>query len=81
MSGSFERLLAKSGGDYLIGAAFTVADISLYDVVFILRRILPDMMAAAPTLAAWFDRVAARTKLKAYFDSGARLPVNANGLG
>jgi glutathione S-transferase len=76
--GYLDRLLAANrGGDgYFVGAGVSVADLALYYVLEILRdNGLGAPVERSPRLLAFFERVAARPRLRAYLDSPRRFPV------
>lgn len=81
--GHLEAFAAAHGGPFLTGPAITVADLVAWDLIDTHHRILPDLLAGSPTLAAWFARVSARPGLKAYVDSDPahRRAANGNKLG
>ena len=56
-----------AGRDYLMGADFSVADGYLFTVSRWARHMKIDT-AAMPTLAAWYERVAARPKVKSVLE-------------
>jgi GSH-dependent disulfide-bond oxidoreductase len=58
-----EAALAKS--DYLVGNAFSLADIDAYTLVDPLADLAPELIAAAPKTKAWLKRIAARPSVKA----------------
>ena len=57
---NFARLLDGAGGTYLSGAAPTVGDFTVYDVLVVAEKQIPKLLDAYPTLSAFRDRVAAR---------------------
>lgn len=80
---AFEKAIKNNGGDYLVGANITVADYSVFDMVDIVQRIVPDLLDEAPTLKAWHERMLARAGIAAYIASNPphRERVNNNTLG
>jgi len=57
---------ALSGGAYLAGPAFTLADAFLLPTMYYMAR-MPEsgeMLKASPNLSAWYDRVSARASVK-----------------
>jgi glutathione S-transferase len=80
----FERVLAKSGGPYLIGRSLSYADLSVFQVVEGLRYAFPRTMRRlekkAPRVVALHDRVAARPRIAAYLASERRIPFNRSGI-
>jgi glutathione S-transferase len=80
----FERVLAKSGGPYLIGRNLGYADLSVFQVVEGLRYAFPRAMRRlekkAPRVVALHDRVAARPRIAAYLASERRIPFNRSGI-
>ncbi len=82
--GYFERVLARSGGPYLLGRKLTYADLSLFQIVEGLRYAFPKAMKRlekkCPRLVALHDRVAARPRIKAYLASERRIAFNEWGI-
>ncbi len=82
--GYFERVLKKSGGDYLLGRRLTYADLSLFQIVAGLRYAFPKAMTrlekAIPRACALHERVARRERIKAYLASKRRIPFNVEGV-
>lgn len=80
-----EAFAAAHGGPFLIGKSITYADYVLFDLLNTMLRLIPDLLTAfnTPTLAAWYERFAARPNLKKYIDSNPvhRQKANGNGLG
>jgi glutathione S-transferase len=82
--GYFERVLAKSGGPWLLGRRLTYADLSLFQAVAGLRYAFPKAMKRlerkVPRVVALHDRVAERPRIKAYLASSRRLAFNEDGI-
>jgi glutathione S-transferase len=82
--GYFERVLAKSGGPWLLGRRLTYADLSLFQAVAGLRYAFPKAMKRlernVPRVVAVHDRVAERPRIKAYLASSRRLAFNEQGI-
>jgi glutathione S-transferase len=82
--GYFERVLERSGGNFLAGRRLTYADLSLFQIVAGLRYAFPKAMKRAekkaPTIVALHDRVAARPRIAAYLASKRRIPFNQMGI-
>jgi len=80
----FERVLAKSGGNFLLGRRLSYADLSLFQIVEGLRFAFPKAMRRVekkiPRIVALHDRVAARPRIAAYLQSGERIPFNQYGI-
>jgi glutathione S-transferase len=81
----FENLLARpEPKDYLLGAAVTYADLSLFQLVVGLRYAFPKALAGIdagyPLLMALHDRVAKRPHIAAYLKSKRRLAFNDEGI-
>jgi len=55
---TLDQALADGGG-FLVGRRFTVADLNVGGVIFYLRGV-PDALAAAPHLAAWWQAIGQR---------------------
>lgn len=81
--GYFERVLQRHG-EYLVGAALSYVDLSLFQTLEGLAYAFPRAMAAReptiPGLVALRERVRARPRLAAYLASDRRLPFNETGI-
>ena len=79
-----ERVLANSGGPYLIGRKLTYADLSLFQIVEGLRYAFPQRMKRferkVPRVVALHDRVAKRPRIAAYLASPRRIAFSQWGL-
>jgi glutathione S-transferase len=82
--GYFERIVAMSGGPYLLGRRVTYADLSLFQIVAGLRYAFPKRMRRferkVTRLIALHDRVAQRPRIKAYLASKRRIAFNEWGI-
>jgi glutathione S-transferase len=84
--GYFERVLATNprGSRFLVGAALTYADLSLFQVVAGLSYAFPTAMARSarkwPRVNALHESVADRPRIAAYLVSERRLPFNPQGI-
>jgi glutathione S-transferase len=85
--GWFEEILAHnkaSGGRHLVGRSLTYADLSLFQAVEGLNYAFPKAthrnLAKVPHVAALHEAVAKRPRLRAYFESGRRIPFNTQGI-
>lgn len=82
--GYFERVLQKSGGDFLLGRKLTYADLSLFQMIAGLRYAFPKAMARLekklPRTRALHDRVCARERIAAYLASPRRIAFNREGI-
>jgi glutathione S-transferase len=82
--GYFERVLAKSGGPYLLGRRLSYVDLSLFQVVEGLRYAFPKRMKRfekkVPKVIALHDRVAKRPRIAAYLASKRRIPFSQWGI-
>lgn len=82
--GYFERVLANSGGPWLLGRKFTYADLSMFQLVAGLRYAFPKAMKrierGTPGLLALHERVARRPRIEAYLASERRIPFNESGI-
>ncbi len=82
----FETILQRNpkGDAHLVGARLTTADLSLFQVVEGLSYAFPKAMKRelpkAPRVVALRDRVAARSRIKAYVASERRIPFNEDGI-
>jgi glutathione S-transferase len=82
--GYFERVLAKSGGPYLLGRRLCHVDLSLFQVVEGLRYAFPNRMKRfekkVPRVIALHDRVAKRPRIAAYLASKRRIAFSQWGI-
>ena len=84
--GYFERILARNphGDTYLVGAALSYADLSMFQIIAGLRYAFPHAMQRLapghPRLLALHQRTASRPRLAAYLASSRRLPFNQQGI-
>jgi glutathione S-transferase len=82
--GYFERVLAKSGGPYLLGRRLSYVDLSLFQVVEGLRYAFPNRMRRfekkVPRVIALRDRVAKRPRIAAYLASKRRIAFSQWGI-
>ncbi len=82
--GYFERVIAGSGGPFLLGRTLSYADLSLFQVVEGLRYAFPSAMSRfekkIPRVVALRDRIAARPRIAAYLESGRRIAFNEMGI-
>jgi glutathione S-transferase len=81
--GWFERVLG-GGGPWLLGPAWTYADLSLFQLLEGLAYAFPKRMATLaadiPSVVALRERVRALPALADYLHGGRRLPFNEDGL-
>jgi glutathione S-transferase len=82
--GYFERVLERSGGNYLGGRRVSTADLSLFQIVAGLRYAFPRAMKRlarrVPRVVDVHDRVAARPRIAAYLQSDRRIAFNELGI-
>jgi len=82
--GYFERLLARSGGPYLLGRRLCYVDLSLFQIVEGLRYAFPKRMKRferkVPRIVALHDRVAKRPRIAAYLASNRRIAFSQWGI-
>jgi glutathione S-transferase len=84
--GYFERVLERNptGDAHLVGAWLSYPDLSLFQVVAVLRYAFPRAMArlerGVPRVIALHDRVAERPRIAAYLASPWRLPFSEEGI-
>jgi glutathione S-transferase len=80
----FERVLAASGGPWLLGRSLTYPDLSLFQMVTGLRYAFPRAMARIerryPLVVSLQARVAAHPRLARYFRSARRTAFNQQGI-
>lgn len=82
--GYFERVLVREKGGWLLGKAFSYADLSLFQMIAGLRYAFPGAMqkleAKYPRQVALHDRVASRPRIAAYLASKRRIPFNQHDI-
>jgi len=82
--GYFERVLEREKGGWLLGSAFSYADLSLFQMVAGLRYAFPRAMGRLetkyPRQVALHDRVASRPRIAAYLASKRRVDFNKHGI-
>jgi glutathione S-transferase len=82
--GYFERVLAREKGGWLLGKAFSYADLSLFQMIAGLRYAFPGTMGKLeskyPRSVALHERVAARPRIAAYLASKRRIGFNQHGI-
>ena len=82
--GYFERLLASSGGPYLLGRRLCYVDLSLFQIVEGLRYAFPTRMKRfekkVPRIVALHGRVAQRPRIAAYLASERRIAFSQWGI-
>jgi glutathione S-transferase len=80
----FERVLERSGGEWLMGDALTYVDLSLFQLLEGLAYAFPNGFAriaeSIPLILALRDRVAVRPRIAAYLESDRRLAFNEHGV-
>jgi glutathione S-transferase len=80
----FERVLERSGGEWLMGDALTYADLSLFQLLEGLAYAFPKGFArvavSVPLSLALRGRVAVRPRIAAYLQSDRRLAFNEHGV-
>jgi glutathione S-transferase len=82
--GYFERVLAKSGGNYLLGRNLSYVDLSLFQIVEGLRYAFPKRMKRyerkVPHVVALHERVRRRPRIAAYMASERRIAFSQWGI-
>jgi glutathione S-transferase len=82
--GYFERVLERSGGEWLMGDTLTYPDLSLFQLTEGLAYAFPkgfaQVAASTPLLLTLRDRVAKRSRVAAYLASDRRLAFNELGV-
>lgn len=82
--GYFEKVLARSGGPFLLGQGLTYPDLSLFQVVSGVRYAFPIATAAVekdyPGVMALHDAVSKQPNIAAYLASERRIPFNLSGV-
>ena len=80
----FERVLAGSGGPWLLGRKLCYVDLSLFQIVESLRYAFPKRMRRfekkVPRLIALHDRVRKRPRIAAYLQSKRRIAFSQWGI-
>jgi glutathione S-transferase len=84
--GYMERVLAAnpSGDRFLVGKRLSYADLGLFQIVEGMRYAFPGTMTTIevqhPKVLALHAMVAARPRIRAYAESGRRIPFNQHGI-
>jgi glutathione S-transferase len=82
--GYFERVIAKSGGPYVLGRRLSYVDLSLFQIVEGLRYAFPKRMKRfekkVPRVIGLRDRVAKRPRVVAYLASKRRIAFSQWGI-
>jgi glutathione S-transferase len=82
--GYFEKVLARSGGNFLLGRRLSYVDLSLFQIIAGLRYAFPQRMKRfekkIPRVIALHDRVAKRPRIAAYLASKRRIPFSQWGI-
>jgi glutathione S-transferase len=82
--GYFERVLARSGGPYILGRRLCYVDLSLFQIVEGLRYAFPKRIKRferkVPRMVALHDRVAKRPRIAAYLASDRRIAFSQWGI-
>ncbi|HEX8791009.1 MAG TPA: glutathione S-transferase [Polyangiaceae bacterium] len=82
--GWLEGALASNGGPWLLGADFSYADLSAFQLVEGLTYAFPNAMRrvsrSLPRLCELGTRVAERPRIAAYLASDRRIPFNEDGI-
>lgn len=68
----FNALLKSD--EYFVENKFSIADLSVFDVLDSVESLVPGCLAEFPSLEQFRDRIASRERLAAYFQSDKRLP-------
>jgi glutathione S-transferase len=80
----FEKVIARSGGPFLLGRRLSYPDLSVFQVVEGLRFAFPRLMRrlerTVPRVVEAHDRVAKRPRVAAYLASERRIPFNQMGI-
>ena len=80
----FARVLAASGGPWLMGRRLTYPDLSLFQMLaghrYAFPRALARLEPTYPRLVDLHDRVGSHPRLAAYFRSSRRLAFNQQGI-
>ncbi|HYS58750.1 MAG TPA: glutathione S-transferase C-terminal domain-containing protein, partial [Burkholderiales bacterium] len=82
--GYFERVVEREKGGWLLGKAFSYADLSLFQMIAGLRYAFPRAMGRLepeyPRSVALHEKVAARPRIAAYLESKRRIAFNQHGI-
>jgi len=80
----FERVLAKSGGNYLLGRNLSYVDLSVFQIVEGLRYAFPKRMKRferkVPRVIALHARIRRRPRIAAYIESERRIAFSQWGI-
>ena len=82
--GYFEKVIAKSGGPFVLGRKASYVDLSLFQLIEGLRYAFPNAMKRIerklPEVIGVHDRVAQRPGIKKYLASKRRIAFNEDGI-
>jgi glutathione S-transferase len=82
--GYFERVIGEAGGEWLVAAGFSHADLSLFQALEGLDYAFPRAFAKAgkqtPNVLALRERVRARPRIAGYLASKRRMAFNQEGI-
>ena len=82
--GYLEKVIAKSGGPYVLGRKASYVDLSLFQLIEGLRYAFPKAMKRierkVPNIVGVHDRVAQRPGIKKYLVSKRRIAFNEDGI-
>src|SRR5258708_7119343 len=82
--GYFEQVLDREKGGWLLGRAFSYADVSLFQMIAGLRYAFPRAMGRLepkyPRSVTLHEKVAARPRIAAYLESKRRIAFNQHGI-
>jgi glutathione S-transferase len=82
--GYFDKVIAKSGGPFLLGRRLSYADLSLFQIVSGLRYAFPGAMKGLEKngrrVVAVHDKVASRPRIARYLKSPRRIAFNESGI-
>uniref|UniRef100_UPI00358FB5FB glutathione S-transferase 3-like n=1 Tax=Myxine glutinosa TaxID=7769 RepID=UPI00358FB5FB len=68
----FEKVLREKGGGFLVGNAFTQADLQLLEVIIMVDERMPDVLKDFPHLQEFKTHVSALPKIHAFLQPGSQ---------
>ncbi len=80
----FERILRRNGSGHLVGRRVAYADLSLFQTIeglcYAFPKAMKKALPGAPRIAAHREMIAERPRIRAYLESGRRIPFNESGI-
>eukprot|EP00941_MAST-03F_sp_MAST-3F-sp1_P006073 g6073.t1 len=73
-----EKVAPQPGKAYFVGDALTYADCFLFQQLNAIKQLAPHCLKSFPRLTAFVESFASLPAVKAYLESGRRLPISTN---